>query len=186
MKSEPDEDFHDFMVSRWPRLLRTAYLITGNHHEAEELAQATMAVVFAKWGRVRRSDDMNAYVSRIMINKNADRFRRSKGREWITALIPDTPVPDRTAQIQERSVLVDALARLPRRQRAAVVLCYFNDMTHTQIATVLGTQTSTVRSQITRALARLRQDHTLADLTARADDFGGRGQLSSAEKGEAQ
>lgn len=168
-----EESFRAFMVSRWPSLLRTAYLLTGNHHDAEELAQTALARSYAKWDRVQRSDDVDAYVWQIMIHVNVDRLRRRKVREWVSGFIPDTPVPDRTGEIHERSLLLEALARLPYRQRAAVTLCYFADLTHAQAAAVLGTRPSTVRSQVARALARLRQDDVLAVLTDTAAASGG-------------
>ncbi|PZH17224.1 SigE family RNA polymerase sigma factor [Streptomyces sp. NTH33] len=167
MNSDTDDEFHAFMVGRWPSLLRTAYLLTGSHHDAEDLAQAALARAYAKWDKVRHSDDMAAYVRKIMIHVHADRFRRRSVREWFTPWLPEAPVADPTVQVEYRSVLADALGRLPIRQRSALVLCYFEDMTHAQVAAVLGTRESTVRSQITRALAKLRQDGALAALTGR-------------------
>ncbi|MFJ6632579.1 SigE family RNA polymerase sigma factor [Streptomyces sp. NPDC091376] len=166
MRSDIDEDFRGFMVGRWSRLLRTAHLLTGNHHDAEELVQGTLARAYVKWDQVRRSDDVDAYVWRIMIHSNADRFRRRRVREWFTTRLPDTAVADHTSRVEERDVLVDALARLPARQRAAVVLRYFEDLTDTQAAAALGTRAATVRSQVTRGLANLRQDPSLAALAA--------------------
>ncbi|MEU3300151.1 MULTISPECIES: SigE family RNA polymerase sigma factor [unclassified Streptomyces] len=183
MRSDIDEDFRDFMASRWPRLLRTAHLLTGNHHDAEELVQGTLARAYVKWDHVQRSDDMDAYIRQILIHSHADRFRRRRVREWFTPRLPDTAVADRTSQVEQRDALVDALARLPARQRAAVVLRYFEDLTDTQTAAALGTRAATVRSQVTRGLAKLRQDPSLAALagpTADTDDPSG---LPTAEEG---
>ncbi|GAA2486741.1 SigE family RNA polymerase sigma factor [Streptomyces thermolineatus] len=177
MNSDTDEGFRAFVVGRWPRMLRTAYLLTGNHHDAEELVQTALARAYAKWGRVLRSDDADAYVWQIMIHANADRFRRRRIREWVTPRLPETPVADRTGQVEEHRSLMEALGRLSARQRSVLVLRYFEDMTHRQIAGLLGTREATVRSQITRGLARLRQDHTLAgrraDVPAAAGPRGG-------------
>ncbi len=164
MSYASDDEFHNFMTGRWPSLLRTAYLLTGSHHDAEDLAQNALARAYVKWSHVRNSDDMAAYVRRIMIHAHADRFRRRAVREWFTPRLPETPVADQTANVDRRSAVMDALGRLPARQRSVVVLCYFEDMTHAQVAAALGTRTSTVRSQITRGLAKLREDGLLAAL----------------------
>ncbi|MER7534816.1 SigE family RNA polymerase sigma factor [Streptomyces sp. NPDC097704] len=162
-----DDEFHAFMTVRWPSLMRTAYLLTGSHHDAEDLAQNALARAYSKWDRVRHSDDMAAYVRKIMINVHADGFRRRTVREWFTSRLPETAAADRTAQVEHRGALVDALARLPLRQRSAVVLRYFEDMAPAQIAAALGTRESTVRSQIARGLAVLRDDGVLAALAGR-------------------
>ncbi|MFF3596147.1 SigE family RNA polymerase sigma factor [Kitasatospora indigofera] len=162
-----DEEFRAFMSNRWPSLLRTAYLLTGSRHDAEDIAQGALATAYAKWGRVRRSDDVAAYVRQIMVHQHIDRFRRRTVREWLTDRLPHSPVADETARVLEHGVLLAALAGLPARQRAAVVLCYFEDMTHAQVAAVLGTRAGTVRGQISRALARLRENGALADAVGR-------------------
>ncbi|WP_439678882.1 SigE family RNA polymerase sigma factor [Embleya sp. MST-111070] len=162
---DEEEDFRAFMTSRWPGLLRVAYLLTGgHHHDAEDLAQTTLARVYAKWHHVRRSDNIDGYVRRIMVNANHDRFRRLRVREWITSRIPDTPTPDGVDRLGERDVLTTALARLPPRQRAAVVLCYFEDMSHAEIAAALGCREGTAKSQVSRGLEKLRRDGALLDL----------------------
>ncbi|WP_346012492.1 SigE family RNA polymerase sigma factor [Streptomyces sp. SID3343] len=161
---QEEEDFRAFMTSRWPGLLRTAYLLTGgHHHDAEDLAQTTLARVYAKWHHVRRSDNIDGYVRRIMVHTNTDRFRRSRIREWVTPRIPDTPTPDGAELTAERDVLMSALARLPARQRAAVVLCYFEDMSQTEIAAALGCRLGTAKSQVSRGLEKLRKDGALID-----------------------
>ncbi|MYS80191.1 SigE family RNA polymerase sigma factor [Embleya scabrispora] len=174
MKTTKDEEFRDFMTSRWPRLLRTAFLLTGgHHHDAEDLAQSTLARVYAKWDHVRGSDNIDGYVRRIMVHVHTDRHRRTRIREWITTRVPETPTADRTARLDERDVLMTALARLPARQRAAVVLCYFEDMSQSEIAAALGVGLGTAKSQVSRGLAKLRRDGALnalrpaADITAR-------------------
>jgi RNA polymerase sigma-70 factor (sigma-E family) len=157
-----DAEFRGFMAHRWPSLLRTAYLLTGSHHDAEDLAQSALAKAYAKWDRVRASDDPAAYVRKILVHTHADRYRKLRVREWLTGRLPDHPVQDPAALADDRAALVQALSRLPARQRAAVVLCYFEDMTHAQVAVVLGTRPGTVRGQISRALTKLREDGVLA------------------------
>ncbi|WP_331766097.1 SigE family RNA polymerase sigma factor [Embleya sp. NBC_00896] len=163
---EVDDDFRGFMTSRWSRLLRAAYLLTGNHHDAEDLTQAAFARAYAKWERVDNSDNPDAYMWRILVHTNADRLRRTRLRELLTAHIPDRATVDGTGRIETRSILVEALARLPRRQRTVIVLCYFEDMSHAQAAEVLGTKATTVRSQVARALAKLRVDGALTSAQA--------------------
>ncbi|MFC9327878.1 SigE family RNA polymerase sigma factor [Kitasatospora sp. NPDC057015] len=162
-----DDEFRAFMTNRWPSLLRTAYLLTGSHHDAEDIAQGALATAYAKWSRVRRSDDVAAYVRQIMVHQHIDRFRRRSVREWLTDRLPHSPVADESGRVADHDALVAALAGLPARQRAAVVLCYFEDMTHDQVAAVLGTRAGTVRGQISRALARLRENGALADAVGR-------------------
>lgn len=165
MNTVEEEDFGAFVTSRWPELLRIAYLLTGgHHHDAEDLAQSTLTKVYAKWHQVRRSDNIDGYVRRIMVHTNTDRFRRLRIREWVTTRIPDTPVPDGVDLMGERHVLMTALARLPVRQRAAVVLCYFEDMSQAEIAAALGCRLGTAKSQISRGLEKLRKDGALRDL----------------------
>ncbi|MFE6814490.1 SigE family RNA polymerase sigma factor [Streptomyces sp. NPDC057675] len=164
MSNADDDEFHAFMSSRWPSLVRTAYLLTGSHHDAEDLAQSALARAYAKWDKVRCSDDMGAYVRKIMIHVHADRFRKRTVREWFTPRLPDIAVADGTDQLEHRSALMEALEALPQRQRFTVVLRYFEDMPPAQIAAVLGVRESTVRSQITRALAKLREGGVRAAL----------------------
>ncbi|MFI9825639.1 SigE family RNA polymerase sigma factor [Streptomyces sp. NPDC052013] len=167
MTSTSDDEFQDFMAARWLALVRTAYLLTGSHHSAEDLAQSALARAFVKWHRVRDSNDPTAYLRQIMIRCHADQFRRSRVREWLTAHLPDTAAPCHEISRDQREALMQALGQLPARQRTAVVLHFFEDMTHAQVATALGTRESTVRSQVSRALAKLRQDGLLADLAGR-------------------
>ncbi|WP_406298555.1 SigE family RNA polymerase sigma factor [Embleya sp. NBC_00888] len=165
MNTTKDAEFRDFMSSRWSHLLRTAFLLTGgNHHDAEDLAQSTLARVYAKWERVRHSENIDGYVRQIMVNVHTDRHRRRRVREWITARVPDVATSDRTGRLADRDVLLTALARLPARQRAAVVLSYFEDMSQAEVAAALGVGLGTAKSQVSRGLAKLRQDGALHGL----------------------
>jgi RNA polymerase sigma-70 factor (sigma-E family) len=157
LKTSTEAEFRAFMVSRWPRMLRTAHLLTGHHQDAEDLVQAALAKAYVKWERVRRTDDPDAYVWRIMINTNADRLRRMKVREWLTTRFPEPAAPDRNEAFAERSALLDALARLPAKQRAVVVLRYLEDRSESEVARLLGTGVGTVRSHTARALKKLRE-----------------------------
>jgi RNA polymerase sigma-70 factor (sigma-E family) len=161
-----DAEFQDFMLGRWPALVRFAYGLTGDRGHAEDLAQIALAKAYASWGRVRRADDPDAYVRRILINANHSRFRRSRVEEKPAMVgdgLPEPSVADRTGAIDERSVLVAALMELPPRQRAVVVLRYWDGLTESQAAAVLGCSVGNIKSQASRALAKLRTSAQLND-----------------------
>lgn len=150
-----EAEFHEFVVARWPRLVRTAYLLTGNRHLAEDLAQATLVRAFQGWSRVRVSDSADAYVHKIMVRCNAGRFRKRRVAEHLGDL-PDRGMSDATEQVAQRRVLVTALQDLPKKQRAIVVLRFWSDLTERETAEVVGCSVGTVKSQTHRALAKLR------------------------------
>ncbi|MFE6281039.1 SigE family RNA polymerase sigma factor [Streptomyces sp. NPDC057877] len=158
MNKSAEDDFRSFVDSRWPRLLRTAYLLTGHHQDAEDLVQAALVRAYTRWERVRSAHNPEAYVWRILINTNADRLRRRRFGEWLTHWLPERSAPDCTDQLVERGVLLEALRALPARQRATVVLRYLEDRSESEVAELLGTSVGTVRSQTARALARLRAE----------------------------
>jgi RNA polymerase sigma-70 factor (sigma-E family) len=152
------EQFDEFMASRWPGLVRLAFGLTGDRWLAEDLAQTALASAYAAWWRVRRADDPDAYVRRILINASKSRFRRNRVSEQPSGPgeLPDPAVEDPAAEVGERSALLAALAELPPRQRAVVVLRYFEDLPDAQVGALLGCSAGTVRSQAARALAKLR------------------------------
>jgi RNA polymerase sigma-70 factor (sigma-E family) len=157
------QQFEEFMTSRWPALVRLAFGLTGDRWLAEDLAQSALASAYASWWRVRRADDPDAYVRRILINASKSRFRRQRVAEQPSPEeVPDVAA-DPAAAIGERSALLAALSTLPPRQRAVVVLRYWEDLSDAQAAAMLGCSASTVRSQAARALAKLRASGALAD-----------------------
>ena len=151
------------MTSRWPGLVRLAFGLTGDRWLAEDLAQTALASAYASWRRVRRADDPDAYVRRILINASKGRWRRHRVSEHPAETAPEATVTDPTASVDNRSALFSALQELPQRQRAVVVLRYLEDLTDAQAAALLGCSASTVRSQAARALAKLRASGALAD-----------------------
>ena len=159
------DEFGQFMAARWPGLVRLAYGLTGDRWLAEDVAQAALASAYAAWWRVRRADDPDAYVRRILVNTSHRRFRRRRVTEHARepADLPDTAVADPSDLIGQRSALLSALRELPARQRAIVVLRYWEDLSDAQVATALGCTEGTVRSQASRALAKLRASAALAD-----------------------
>lgn len=174
MNDSAETEFRAFASSRWTRLARTAYLLTGNHHDAEDLVQAALVKAYLRWDRVRRADDPDAYVWRTLLNANADRLRRRRLREWLTTWFPERTAGDRVEQVVDRHVLLRALDRLPPRQRAAVVLRYAEDRSESEVARLLGVGVGTVRSHTARGLAKLRQDGAVQALRAAVSEQGSR------------
>jgi RNA polymerase sigma-70 factor (sigma-E family) len=157
MKAEDEEEFQGFVRSRWPRLLRTAYLLTGDRHLAEDLTQSALAKTYRFWHRVQRSDSPDAYVRRILVSCDKDRFRKRRVPEHLTDVPPDVmATQDDMARADQRALLAAALARLPRRQRAVVVLRYWEDLSEAEVAQILGCSPGTVKSQAAKALSKLR------------------------------
>ena len=159
------EQFDEFMASRWPGLVRLAFGLTGDRWLAEDLAQTALASAYAVWWRVRRADDPDAYVRRILINASKRRLRKPRLSEQPSEPgdLPDPAAQDPAADVGERSALLAALAELPPRQRAVVVLRYAEDMSDAQVGALLGCTAGTVRSQAARALAKLRASAKLAE-----------------------
>ncbi|HEY7013493.1 MAG TPA: SigE family RNA polymerase sigma factor [Streptosporangiaceae bacterium] len=166
MDSQAEAEFSEFMLGRWSRLVRLGYGLTGDQGLAEDLAQTALAKAFASWPRVRRAGDPDAYVRRIMLNANSARFRKHRVRELLTGAPPEAgpaSPEDQAAQHDDRSALIAALQRLPHGQRAVVVLRYWMDMTETEVAATLGCSVGNVKSQASRALAKLRLSADLAE-----------------------
>jgi RNA polymerase sigma-70 factor (sigma-E family) len=131
-----------------------AFLMCGNWHTAEDLAQTALAKVFASWPRIRRRDAVDAYATRTLVNTFlADRRLRRSG-EILTDKLPERPASGPAPET--RIMVLDALATLPPRSRAAVILRYWADLNVDQAAAVLGCSPGTVKSTTARALARLK------------------------------
>ena len=159
-----DDEFSQFMHSRWPQLVRLGYGLTGDLHTAEDLAQTAFARAYASWGRVRKADDPDAYVRRIVVNANHNRFRKVRVSELLTDSLPELrPAADGAGQRDDRAALLQALMKLSYGQRAAVVLRYWLDMSETETAAVLGCSVGNVKSQTARGLAKLRTNEALVE-----------------------
>jgi RNA polymerase sigma-70 factor (sigma-E family) len=157
------QQFEEFMTSRWPGLVRLAFGLTLDRWLAEDLAQAALASAYASWWRVRAADDPDACVRRILVSASKSRWRRPRVAGQPAAAAREAAVADHTASVDDRSALFLALQELPQRQRAVVVLRYWEGLTNAQAAALLGCPASTVRSQAARALAKLRASGALAD-----------------------
>lgn len=146
------ESFEEFVAARRPALLRTAYLMTGSHEDAEDLVQVALVKAVPHWRKI--SDRPEPYVRRILARESVSRWRRRRWREVGTAEMPEGGASD--VDVAEREDLRRALLALAPRQRAVVVLRYYEDLTEAQTADALGITVGTVKSQASDALARLR------------------------------
>jgi RNA polymerase sigma-70 factor (sigma-E family) len=161
---QPD-GFTDFVTVQGRGLLRTAWLLTGDWPAAEDLVQTTFIKVWRHWERVRDTDDPAAYVRRILVNTHLKMLRRRWSGERPAAELPEgTDALDALEASDVRHSLRAALATLPPRQRAVVVLRYFSDLSEAQTAAELGCSVGTVKSQASRAMVTLRSHPALAGL----------------------
>jgi RNA polymerase sigma-70 factor (sigma-E family) len=143
--------------------MRSAWLLTGNEASAEDLVQTALVRLWPRWSKVERDGGVDAYVRRILVSTYINGWRRRWRGEVPTAVMPDGPVQtDPHAATDLRIAVRHALAELPPRQRAVVVLRYFEDLTEVQTAQALGCAVGTVKSQTAKALARLRKHPWLA------------------------
>jgi RNA polymerase sigma-70 factor (sigma-E family) len=162
------EEFAQFVEARERALQRSAWLLTGDWGLAEDLVQTALARCWPRWGRIRRRDDPEIYVRRVMVNTWATWSRRRWWGERASATVPDSPVAvDVAADLAVRMAVHTALGSLTARQRAVLVLRVFDDLSEAQVAQVLNCATGTVKSTMARALAKLREDPRLAELMER-------------------
>jgi RNA polymerase sigma-70 factor (sigma-E family) len=149
---EHNPEFAAFVALRYGDLLRTAFLLTGSHHAAEDLVQACLLKAMPRWGTIA---EPMTYLRRVMVNQRVSWWRRLR-RELPHADPPDRAVPDGAGGADERTVVLAALAGLPPRMRAVLVLRYWEDQSEAETADLLGCSTGTVKAQASRGLARLR------------------------------
>jgi RNA polymerase sigma-70 factor (sigma-E family) len=150
------EGFAEFVHARGGALARAAYLLTGDHQHAEDLVQTALAKTAVHWPTVRAGDPV-AYVRRVLYHEHISRWRRRRLRETLFPRPPEENRADEVDAAENRIVVRDALSRLSRRQRAVLVLRFFEDLTEAQTADLLGIGVGTVKSHTRDALARLRQ-----------------------------
>jgi RNA polymerase sigma-70 factor (sigma-E family) len=153
-----DAEFTDYLHARQPSLLRTAYLLTGDRHQAEDVLQTSLAKLYLAWDKVRDRGSVDAYVRRIMVNENNSLWRRGwKRREHATEVLPEGS-PHLDAYDDGRgAALWDVVRTLPPKARAVVVLRYYEQLSEAETADVLGISVGTVKSQCSRAIAALRE-----------------------------
>ena len=156
-------DFESFVEARSAALFGTAVLLTGDRHLAEDLLQTALAKAWLSWGRVH--GDHEGYVRKILVNTYISMWRRRWNGETPTDVLPEPTTTAAGADPHARHDLRVAVRRLPKRQRAVVVLRYFEDLSEREVAELLGCSVGTVKSQCSRALAKLADDPSLEEAT---------------------
>ncbi len=166
MDAQAREDFRSYVAARSPALLRTAYALTGDRADAEDLLQTALAKTYLGWDRIREREAVDGYVRRVMVNTRTSWWRRRRVDERPTDELPERPSGhDPVADLALHDALWTALTGLPKRQRAMVVLRYYEDLSEAETADVMGVSVGTVKSATSRALARLRDSSGLRDDT---------------------
>jgi len=150
-----ERDFVDYVGARGRALRATAYLLCGDWHRAEDLTQTSLTKLYGVWRRIERTESVDGYARRVLVRTYLDERRRPWRRERVAADLPEQAGRSDTAD--ERLDLLAALARLPRTQRAAVVLRYWEDLGVAECAALLGVSEGTVKSASSRGLAALRE-----------------------------
>jgi RNA polymerase sigma-70 factor (sigma-E family) len=151
-------DLEEFMRSRSPALLRLAYLLTADAHAAEDLVQDVLLKVGMKWDRIAGVSYLDAYVRKSLINQYASWRRAARFRRESIGTVPEEQSGDPTDAVLDREIVWRALGRLPSRQKAVLVLRYYEDLTDVEIAHHLNVRRGTVRSLASRALRALGVD----------------------------
>jgi RNA polymerase sigma-70 factor (sigma-E family) len=158
MKAEQEQHFRDFVAARSPALLRTAYLLTGDAHLAQDLLQTALLACLRRWVRIRDHQQPEAYVRKAMYRHQVNWWRaRARRPEALMAALPQPRTAgDHAADAVLRIGIIEALRSLPPRQRVVVVLRYYEDRSEADVAELLHISVGTVRSQASKALAKLR------------------------------
>lgn len=156
MDDTANEQFRAFVTAQSAPLMRTAYLLTGNLVEAEDLVQSALCTTYLHWRKVVRYDQPAAYVRKVMLNERRSFWRRRRP-EQLTADPPERSAQDATAAIGVRDELWTQLRQLPPRTRAVVVLRYWEDRSEAETAEILGCSAGTVKKLGSQGLARLRE-----------------------------
>lgn len=152
-----EQEFEEFAQARAAQLYRSAWLLCGSHHEAEDLVQETLAKVYRRWQRpFGRIDNPAAFAQTTLTRTFIDSRRRRKSGERAYAEVPEPPVADPATGTDDRLALLDALAALSPADRAVLVLRYFEDLSIDDVAQRMGVSPGAVRSRSTRALERVR------------------------------
>jgi RNA polymerase sigma-70 factor (sigma-E family) len=155
VRAEHEAAFEAFVAARSDDLLRVGYLLTADRGHAEDLLQTALLKAYGHWGRIA-GEDPYPYVRRVLVTSAASWRRRRPTQEIVSLPAHDRPEPDQTDAFAERDAMAAALATLPPRMRAVLVLRYGEDLSEAATAASLGCSVNTVKSQTTRGLARLR------------------------------
>jgi RNA polymerase sigma-70 factor (sigma-E family) len=156
-RAERDAEFSAWMTARQPSLHRTAYLLAGDHHTAEDLVAATLAKVYLAWHKIERRESVDGYARRVLVNEHNSLWRRPwKKREVTRDEVPEQAGVRDHYDEGRRGELWELVQHLPRKQRAVIVLRYYEELSESEIADALGISAGTVKSQASRAMATLR------------------------------
>ncbi|MBY8886844.1 SigE family RNA polymerase sigma factor [Streptomyces sp. PTM05] len=173
--SAQQQQFTAYVRARGPVLLRTARSLTANPCDAEDLLQTALAKTYLAWDRIADRGALDGYVRRTLVNTRTSQWRKRRVDEFACEELPEpdvAPGPDPAEQQAQRDALWNAIRRLPARQRAMVVLRYYEDLTEVQTAELMGVSVGTVKSAVSRALVKLRTDPHLGDDLTSADEPG--------------
>ncbi len=163
------QQFTAYVRDRGPVLLRTARSLTANPCDAEDLLQTALTKTYLAWDRISDRGALDGYVRRTLVNTRTSQWRKRRIDEFACEDLPEQDTgtePDPAEQQAQRDALWHAVARLPTRQRAMLVLRYYEDLTEVQTAEVLGVSVGTVKSAVSRALVKLRTDPDLTGVVA--------------------
>ena len=152
-----DAEFADWMAARQTALVRTAYLLTGSQHGAEDLVQTTLTKLYLAWDRIADRQHVDAYARRALVNEHRSTWRRASRRLEVLSEAPPDTGHQAIEYDGEREAVWRFVQSLPPRQRAVIVLRYYEDLSEAETADLLGISTGTVKSQASRALASLRE-----------------------------
>ena len=158
MRHTSDVDaFSEFVEARSTSLFRTAYLMVGDHQLAQDLLQEALVKTLIAWPRLRDQANVDAYTRRIIVTTSISWRRRRSFHERPSAALPERATPDPADAAVTHDAVVAALLTVPPRQRAAIVLRYYSDLTEAQTAEALGCSVGAVKSQVAAGLRRLRE-----------------------------
>ncbi len=156
-RQDLEDEFRDFVNARSAALLRTAFLLAGDWATAEDLLQTALTKTYLAWKRLGKIEAVEPYARRVLVNTATSWWRRRWHGERPTEFLPERAAPDHTEEQLERDVLWRHVKALPARQRAVLVLRFYEDMSEAQTAAMLNISAGTVKSQTSRALGTLRQ-----------------------------
>jgi RNA polymerase sigma-70 factor (ECF subfamily) len=159
LRTSAEEEFREFVAGRSPALLRTAYLLVGGDWaSAEDLLQVALTKTYLAWGRIRDLGAVEAYARKTLATTVISWRRRRWHGERATDELPETVRPDHSGTVVERDALWELVRRLPTKQRAVLVLRFYEDLSEADTAATLGVTTGTVKSHTSRALKALRHE----------------------------
>lgn len=167
-----DHEFAEFVDGRFTALQRFGYLLTGEWHLAEDLVQTSLTKVWFHRNSLRSGNALESYTRTVMVNTSTQWWRRKWRGETPTEQLPEPHAREQYGAVDDRDLLLRALAELPRRTRATLVLRYFEDLPEAEIAQIMGCSIGTVKSTVSRGLAKLREHHLLDAVSAPAQKEG--------------